>query len=106
MTGDRYRPLTAAAVLLVAAIAAVVSYMHVATLALAYGQPPAASERAGPVVPVAAAAPWSLAAQVAASHPAVGSLPPPRRIRPTQYAGAKAGRRPCGDHVESSLPAV
>jgi hypothetical protein len=32
---DRYRPLTAAAVLLVAAIAAVVSYMHVATLALA-----------------------------------------------------------------------
>jgi len=39
MTGDRYRPLTAAAVLLVAAIAAVVSYMHVATLALHYGQP-------------------------------------------------------------------
>ena len=43
MTGDRYRPLTAAAVLLVAAIAAVVSYMHVATLALAYGQPPLAA---------------------------------------------------------------
>ncbi len=39
MTSDRYRPLTAAAVLLVAAIAAVVSYLHVATLALAYGQP-------------------------------------------------------------------
>ncbi len=43
MTGDRYRPLTAAAVLLVATIAAVVSYMHVATLALAYGQPPLAA---------------------------------------------------------------
>jgi hypothetical protein len=43
VTGDRYRPLTAAAVLLVAAIAAVVSYMHVATLALAYGQPPLAA---------------------------------------------------------------
>jgi hypothetical protein len=43
MTGDRYRPLTAAAVLLVAAIAAVVSYMHVATLALHYGQPPLAA---------------------------------------------------------------
>jgi hypothetical protein len=43
MTGDRYRPLTAAAVLLVAAIAAVVSYMHVATLALVYGQPPLAA---------------------------------------------------------------
>ena len=43
---DRYRPLTAAAVLLVAAIAAVVSYMHymhVATLALDYGQPPLAA---------------------------------------------------------------
>ncbi|HEY1324745.1 MAG TPA: DUF2637 domain-containing protein [Streptosporangiaceae bacterium] len=40
---DRYRPLTAAAVLLVAAIAAVVSYMHVATLALHYGQPPLAA---------------------------------------------------------------
>jgi hypothetical protein len=43
MTSDRYRPLTAAAVLLVATIAAVVSYMHVATLALAYGQPPLAA---------------------------------------------------------------
>jgi hypothetical protein len=43
VTGDRYRPLTAAAVLLVAAIAAVVSYMHVATLALHYGQPPLAA---------------------------------------------------------------
>ena len=43
MSGDRYRPLTAAAVLLVAAIAAVVSYMHVATLALHYGQPPLAA---------------------------------------------------------------
>jgi hypothetical protein len=35
--------LTAAAVLLVAAIAAVVSYLHVATLALHYGQPPLAA---------------------------------------------------------------
>src|SRR5262249_44485716 len=43
MTRDRYRPLTAAAVLLVATIAAVVSYMHVATLALHYGQPPLAA---------------------------------------------------------------
>ena len=43
MTGDRYRRLTAAAVLLVAAIAAVVSYMHVATLALHFGQPPLAA---------------------------------------------------------------
>jgi len=43
MTADRYRPLTAAAVLLVATIAAVVSYMHVATLALRYGQPPLAA---------------------------------------------------------------
>jgi hypothetical protein len=34
---------TTAAVLLVAAIAAVVSYMHVATLALRYGQPPLAA---------------------------------------------------------------
>jgi hypothetical protein len=34
VSGDRYRPLTVAAVLLVATIAAVVSYMHVATLAL------------------------------------------------------------------------
>jgi DNA-binding CsgD family transcriptional regulator len=40
---DKYRPLTAAAVLLVAAIAAVVSYMHVATLALHYGQAPLAA---------------------------------------------------------------
>ena len=40
---DRYRPLTAAAVLLVATIAAVISYMHVATLALHYGQPPLAA---------------------------------------------------------------
>jgi hypothetical protein len=39
VTRDRYRPLTAAAVLLVAAIVAVVSYMHVVTLALHYGQP-------------------------------------------------------------------
>ena len=39
MTRDRYRPLTAATVLLVATIAAVVSYRHVATLALDYGQP-------------------------------------------------------------------
>ena len=36
---DRYRTLTAAAVLLVAAIAAVVSYVHVASLAIRYGQP-------------------------------------------------------------------
>jgi hypothetical protein len=43
MTSDRYRPLTGAAVLLVATIAAVVSYMHVATLALRYGQPPLAA---------------------------------------------------------------
>jgi hypothetical protein len=43
VTGDRYRPLTAAAVLLVATIAALVSYMHVATLALHYGQPPLAA---------------------------------------------------------------
>jgi hypothetical protein len=43
MTGDRYLPLTAAAVLLVAAIAAVVSYMHVATLALEHGQRPLAA---------------------------------------------------------------
>jgi hypothetical protein len=40
---DRYRPLTAAAVLLVAAIAAVVSYLQVATLGLRYGQPPLAA---------------------------------------------------------------
>jgi hypothetical protein len=36
---DRYRTLTAAAVLLVAAIAAAVSYVHVASLAIRYGQP-------------------------------------------------------------------
>ena len=40
---DRYRTLTALAVLLVAAIAAVVSYIHVAALALRYGQPPLAA---------------------------------------------------------------
>jgi hypothetical protein len=40
---DRYRTLTAAAVLLVAAIAAVVSYLHVASLAIRYGQPPMAA---------------------------------------------------------------
>jgi Protein of unknown function (DUF2637) len=40
---DRYRSLTAAAVLLVAAIAAVVSYIHVASLAIRYGQPPLAA---------------------------------------------------------------
>ena len=40
---DTYRTLTAAAVMLVAAIAAVVSYLHVASLALRYGQPPIAA---------------------------------------------------------------
>lgn len=40
---DRYRTLTAWAVLLVAAIAAVVSYLHVASLAIRYGQPPVAA---------------------------------------------------------------
>ncbi len=40
---DRYRTLTAAAVLLVAGIAAVVSYLHIAKLALAYGQEPLAA---------------------------------------------------------------
>lgn len=42
MTGterDRYRALTAAAVLVVAAIAAVISYEHVVALAIRYGQP-------------------------------------------------------------------
>ena len=42
MTGtdrDRYRTLTALAVLLVAAIAAVISYQHVVALAIRYGQP-------------------------------------------------------------------
>ncbi len=36
---DRYRSLTALAVLLVAAIAAVISYQHVVALAIRYGQP-------------------------------------------------------------------
>ncbi len=36
---DRYRILTASAVLLVAAIAAVISYQHVVALAVRYGQP-------------------------------------------------------------------
>jgi hypothetical protein len=40
---DRYRALTAAAVLVVAAIAAVVSYLHIAKLALTYGQEPVAA---------------------------------------------------------------
>jgi hypothetical protein len=74
MSGDRYRPLTAAAVLLVAAIAAVVSYMHVATLALAYGQPPLAAylARTGLVLAVVA----TLAANVAsgAAHGWPGAL--------------------------------
>lgn len=43
MTKDRYRPLAAAAVLLVAAIAAVVSCLHIVRLALAYGQEPLAA---------------------------------------------------------------
>jgi hypothetical protein len=43
VTGDRYRTLTAAAVLLVAGIAAVVSYLHIVRLALAYGQEPLAA---------------------------------------------------------------
>ncbi len=43
VTTDRYRLLTAAAVLTVAAIAAVVSYDHIARLALGYGQPPLAA---------------------------------------------------------------
>jgi Protein of unknown function (DUF2637) len=44
MTGtDRYRTLTALAVLLVAAIAAVISYQHVVALAIRYGQPPLAA---------------------------------------------------------------
>jgi hypothetical protein len=37
--GDRYRTLTAAAVLLVAAIAATVSFVHIESLAVRYGQP-------------------------------------------------------------------
>jgi hypothetical protein len=36
---DRYRTLTAAAVLLVAAIAATVSFVHIESLAVRYGQP-------------------------------------------------------------------
>jgi hypothetical protein len=40
---DRYKILTALAVLLVAAIAAVISYQHVVTLAIRYGQPPLAA---------------------------------------------------------------
>jgi len=40
---DIYRVMTATAVLLVAAIAAVVSYIHIARLALAYGQEPLAA---------------------------------------------------------------
>lgn len=42
-TTDRYRQMTAAAVLIVAAIAAVVSYLHIVRLALAYGQEPVAA---------------------------------------------------------------
>jgi len=40
---DKYRLLTTLAVLLVASIAAVVSYIHVAALAIRYGQPPVAA---------------------------------------------------------------
>lgn len=40
---DRYRTMTAAAVLLVAAIAAVVSFIHIESLAVRYGQPPVAA---------------------------------------------------------------
>jgi Protein of unknown function (DUF2637) len=43
MSGDRYRTLTGASVLLVAGIAATISYMHIARLALAYGQEPVAA---------------------------------------------------------------
>jgi Protein of unknown function (DUF2637) len=50
VTRDSYHPLTAAAVLLVATIAAVVSYMHVATLALHYGQPPLAAYLLSPSI--------------------------------------------------------
>jgi len=39
MTRDGYRTATAASVLLVAAIAAVISYQHILTLAVRYGQP-------------------------------------------------------------------
>lgn len=41
---DRYRLLTTLAVLLVAAIAAVASYMHVASLAIRFGQPAVAAD--------------------------------------------------------------
>jgi Protein of unknown function (DUF2637) len=40
---DRYRMLTTAAVLLVAAIAAVISFVHIESLAIRYGQPPLAA---------------------------------------------------------------
>lgn len=40
---DRYKTLTTAAVLVVAVIAAAVSFVHVAELALRYGQPPMAA---------------------------------------------------------------
>jgi hypothetical protein len=40
---DKYRVITGAAVLLVAAIAAGVSYLHIAKLALIYGQEPVAA---------------------------------------------------------------
>jgi hypothetical protein len=43
VNGDPYKTLTAAAVLVVAAIAATVSYLHIARLALAYGQEPLAA---------------------------------------------------------------
>ena len=55
---DRYRTLTALAVLLVAAIAAVIGYQHVVALALRYGQPvlaayllPSASTASSPCPP-------------------------------------------------------
>lgn len=40
---DRYRMLTTAAVLLVAGIAAVISFVHIESLAIRYGQPPLAA---------------------------------------------------------------
>jgi Protein of unknown function (DUF2637)/Winged helix-turn-helix DNA-binding len=40
---DRYKPLTTAAVLLVAGIAAVISFVHIESLAIRYGQPPLAA---------------------------------------------------------------
>jgi Protein of unknown function (DUF2637) len=83
MTGDRYRPLTAAAVLLVAAIAAVVSYMHVATLALHYGQPPLA----------AYLLPLSIDGMVAHVQPRAAALGQGRGIRAMAgQDGARAGR--------------